>query len=144
MSNPTPADPYNLARFVSAQAATYETALAELRSGRKQSHWMWYIFPQLRGLGRSPTSQFYGLSGIEEAIAYHQHPILGARLHESCEALLQHRDRTATQIFGRPDDRKLQSSLTLFAAAAPQVPIFQQLLDQFFNGRPDPQSLIAP
>ena len=134
-------DPYDLQRFVDAQQAHYEQALNELRSGRKHSHWMWFIFPQLQGLGRSAMAQRYAISGRDEAIAYLQHPLLGARLRACTEAMLEHGSRSARQILGSPDDLKFHSSLTLFAQAASDPALFEQALQVFFNGRPDPASL---
>ncbi|AGA87230.1 DUF1810 domain-containing protein [Stutzerimonas stutzeri] len=134
-------DPYDLQRFVDAQQAHYEQALNELRSGRKHSHWMWFIFPQLQGLGRSAMAQRYAISGRDEAIAYLQHPLLGARLRACTEAMLEHGTRSARQILGSPDDLKFHSSMTLFAQAASDPALFEQALQVFFNGRPDPASL---
>jgi uncharacterized protein (DUF1810 family) len=134
-------DPYDLQRFVDAQQAHYEQALKELRSGRKHSHWMWFIFPQLQGLGRSAMAQRYAISGRDEAIAYLQHPLLGARLRACTEAMLEHGSRSARQILGSPDDLKFHSSMTLFAQAASDPALFEQALQVFFNGRPDPASL---
>lgn len=134
-------DPYDLQRFVDAQQAHYEQALNELRSGRKHSHWMWFIFPQLQGLGRSAMAQRYAISGRDEAIAYLQHPLLGARLRACTEAMLEHGSRSARQILGSPDDLKFHSSMTLFAQAASDPALFEQALQVFFNGRPDPASL---
>ena len=134
-------DPFDLQRFVEAQASMHERALAELKSGRKQSHWMWFVFPQLAGLGHSDMARRYGISEREEAIAYVQHPVLGDRLARCCEALLQWKDRSATQIMGSPDDMKLRSSMTLFAAVAPDTPVFQQVLEAFFDGEPDAVTL---
>ncbi|MBC6992366.1 DUF1810 domain-containing protein [Hymenobacter sp. BT491] len=130
-----------LDRFVDAQEASYAHALAELQQGRKRSHWMWYIFPQLRGLGRSATAQHYGLHDAAEAQAYVQHPLLGPRLLRLCEVLLAQPSRDATAIFGYPDDLKLRSCMTLFAALPHASPVFQAVLDQFFHGKPDPQTL---
>lgn len=134
-------DPYDLQRFIDAQASTHERALAELKSGRKQSHWMWFMFPQLTGLGHSDMARRYGISGRDEAIAYLQHPLLGKRLADCCEALLKWDERSATHIMGSPDDMKLRSSMTLFAAVAPDTPVFQQVLDAFFDGKPDAVTL---
>lgn len=131
-------DPWNLQRFVDAQTSTYAQALAELRAGRKRSHWMWFVFPQIKGLGRSDMAQRYALDGLEEARAYLRHPLLGPRLGECASAILPLTDRTAHQIFGSPDDLKLHSSMTLFAAAAPEREIFQEVLDTFFDGLADP------
>ena len=136
-----PADPYDLDRFVAAQDGIYETALAEIRGGRKRSHWMWFVFPQLAGLGSSATAQHFAIRGLEEARAYLAHPILGARLLECAEAVLSTEDRTAHEIFGSPDDLKLRSSATLFARVSPGGSVFHRLLDQFFNGTPDSRTL---
>ncbi|GLK88002.1 DUF1810 domain-containing protein [Pseudomonas turukhanskensis] len=135
------ADPYNLQRFVDAQASTYEHALAELEAGKKQSHWMWFIFPQLEGLGHSANAQRYGISGLDEANAYVTHPILGPRLHACAEALLAWSQRTAREIFGSPDDIKLCSSMTLFATLPPENNVFAQVLEHFFEGHADPLTL---
>jgi uncharacterized protein (DUF1810 family) len=134
-------DPYNLQRFVEAQSPIHEQALAELRAGRKRSHWMWFVFPQIRGLGRSEMAQRYAISGLEEARAYLQHPLLGPRLEACARAIAPLTDRTAHQIFGSPDDLKLQSSMTLFAAAAPDRDIFREILDTFFDGVTDSGTL---
>jgi uncharacterized protein (DUF1810 family) len=134
-------DPYDLARFVHAQAPDYARALAELRAGRKRSHWMWYVFPQLTGLGASAMSQRYAISGIAEARAYLQHPVLGPRLVECAEAVLGVQGRSAHDIFGSPDDVKLRSCATLFAAASPPGSVFEQLLDRYFDGERDPVTL---
>ena len=131
-------DPYRLERFVEAQAnGVYAQALAELRAGRKTSHWMWFIFPQVAGLGSSPTSRFYAIGSLGEARAYLEHHMLGPRLVECARAVLGHRDRTAHQVFGSPDDAKLRSSMTLFALAADAEPVFQEVLDVFFAGEQD-------
>jgi uncharacterized protein (DUF1810 family) len=134
-------DPFDLERFVTAQSPDFARALAELRAGRKQSHWMWYVFPQLRGLGASAMSQRYGTSGLAEARAYLAHQILGPRLHQCVEVLLGIEGRSARQILGHPDDRKLQSSATLFAYASAPGSVFEQLLTKYFDGVPDPATL---
>ncbi|MCF7531246.1 DUF1810 domain-containing protein [Pseudomonas petrae] len=134
-------DPFDLQRFVDAQASTHESALAELKSGRKQSHWMWFVFPQLAGLGHSDMARRYGISGRDEATAYLQHSVLGERLARCCEALLQWKDRSAMQIMGSPDDMKLRSSMTLFAAVAPDQAVFRDVLEAFFGGKPDSVTL---
>ena len=135
-------DPFDLQRFASAQASTFDTALDELRAGRKQSHWMWFIFPQLRGLGRSSTAQFYGIASLDEARAYLAHPRLGARLRLATEAVLAIKDRSLAQIFGSPDDMKFQSSMTLFAlASGPGASPFQQALDRWCGGKLDGNSV---
>jgi uncharacterized protein (DUF1810 family) len=132
-------DPYDLQRFVAAQDAggTYDHATAELRSGRKTSHWMWFIFPQVAGLGYSPASQTYAITSLAEARAYLTHPVLGARLIECAEILTRVPGRTAEQIFGEVDALKLRSCVTLFRHAAPGEPVFGQVLDQYFDGIPD-------
>jgi uncharacterized protein (DUF1810 family) len=135
-------DPYRLERFVDAQSGgVHEGALAELRGGRKTSHWMWFVFPQVAGLGSSPTAELYAIGSFDEARAYADHPVLGPRLVECAEAVLSHPDRTARQIMGSPDDAKLRSSMTLFAIAAPSEPVFQQVLDTFFDGEQDPRTV---
>ncbi|WP_426059004.1 DUF1810 domain-containing protein [Hymenobacter sp. B1770] len=131
----------SLQRFIDAQATSYPVALSEIQRGRKQSHWMWYIFPQLRGLGVSATAQHYGIQGRSEAQAYAQHPVLGPRLVHISEALLALADNNATRILGSPDDMKLKSSMTLFAALPQAPPVFQQVLDKFYQGKPDEQTL---
>lgn len=132
---------YNLNRFIEAQNRDYDTALAEIRAGKKASHWMWYIFPQLKGLGRSSTSEYYGLSGIKEAQAYLSDPILKARLIEITDAVIAHKDKSAEEIFGGIDAKKLRSCMTLFSIAAPDIPVFDAVLEQFFNGVPDRNTL---
>ena len=133
-------DPYNLQRFVDAQDGIFPTALAELRAGNKQSHWMWFIFPQLAGLGRSPTAQFYGIASLDEARPYLQHSMLGSRLKECVRALLEWKGRrSAEQIFGPVDTMKLRSSLTLFNAVDPGH-LFERALTEFFGG-PDERTL---
>ena len=135
------AEQYNLNRFVDAQSANYAAALAELRRGRKTSHWIWYVFPQLRGLGRSDMAAFYGLEGISEARAYLAHPVLGPRLVESVRAMLAHPTGTASQILGEVDALKFRSCLTLFLGVAPTDEAFQGALDRFYGGQPDPMTL---
>lgn len=130
-------DPYNLDRFVTAQAALYDDVVAELRAGRKRSHWMWFVFPQLAGLGRSATARHYAIGSLDEAAAYLAHPLLGARLRECCALAAAIDGRSAHQIFGDPDDLKFHSSLTLFARAAPAEPLFLRCLDKYFGGAPD-------
>jgi uncharacterized protein (DUF1810 family) len=129
----------DLERFVQAQGegGTYGQALRELRAGRKTSHWMWFVFPQLAGLGRSSMAQAYALDSLDEARAYLAHPVLGPRLRESVAAVLTHPDETAERIFGGIDALKLRSSMTLFARAAPDEPAFAQVLDVFYAGEPD-------
>lgn len=134
-------DPYDLQRFVDAQRPIHDRALTELKAGLKQSHWMWFIFPQIAGLGRSETARRYAIQNAEEAKAYVEHPLLGLRLEECAQALLAHAERPARQILGSPDDMKLHSSMTLFAAVAPEREVFQKVLDAFFAGQPDPATL---
>lgn len=132
------ADPHDLARFVEAQAGVYETACAELRAGRKQSHWMWFVFPQLAGLGSSATARRFAIRSLEEARAYLAHPVLGPRLR-ACTALVNAIEgRDIGAIFGYPDDLKFHSSMTLFARAAPGSPEFRAALNRHFAGREDP------
>jgi uncharacterized protein (DUF1810 family) len=139
MTAMTTDDPYDLQRFVAAQdAGTYQRALAELRAGRKTSHWMWFVFPQVTGLGYSPTSRTYAISSLAEARAYLAHPVLGARLTECAGVLAGLRGRTAEQVFDEVDALKLCSSMTLFLHAAPAEPVFRQVLDQYFGGMTDP------
>lgn len=133
----TTADPFKLSRFVEAQRDSYEQALHEICGGRKQSHWMWYIFPQLAGLGRSSTARFYGIINIDEARAYLAHPVLGPRLLVCAEAALKVQRRSAHQIFGSPDDLKLKSSATLFALASEPGSVFERVLHRFFDGQQD-------
>jgi uncharacterized protein (DUF1810 family) len=132
-------DPHDLQRFVAAQDAggTYRRATAELRNGRKESHWMWFIFPQIAGLGYSPASRTYAISSVQEARAYLAHPVLGTRLIECAAILADGPDRTAEQIFGEVDALKLRSSMTLFMHAADGEPVFRQILDRYFDGEPD-------
>ncbi|WP_020185148.1 DUF1810 domain-containing protein [Methylopila sp. 73B] len=134
-------DPFNLDRFLSAQEPIYATALDELRAGKKRSHWMWFVFPQLSGLGTSPTAAFYGVVSIEEAQAYLAHPTLGPRLVESFEATLEHADRGLRDIFGSPDDMKFRSSATLFAQASLDGGVFERALDAFCAGERDRKTL---
>jgi uncharacterized protein (DUF1810 family) len=130
-------DPFNLARFVTAQEPCYERVLAELRHGHKSTHWMWFIFPQIAGLGRSPTAQFYALGSLEEARAYLSHPLLGPRLVECTAAANGVPDGSAYDIFGSMDELKFRSSMTLFAVAALDEPVFQDALDRYFEGAKD-------
>jgi uncharacterized protein (DUF1810 family) len=134
-------DPHDLQRFVAAQSAVYADALRELRAGRKRSHWMWFVFPQLAGLGRSLTAERYAIAGIDEARAYLAHPVLGKRLRECVDALLALRDRSAYQVLGSPDDLKLRSSMTLFAQAAGPGSVFDEVLERYYAGEPDPLTL---
>ena len=132
-------DPYDLQRFVEAQDAhgTYDRAVEELRRGRKTSHWMWFVFPQIAGLGYSATSRRYAISSLDEAKAYLAHPVLGPRLKECAGIVAQTQGRSAAQIFGEIDAQKLHSSTTLFMRADPDEPLFQQVLDQYFDCQAD-------
>jgi len=134
-------DPYDLNRFVQAQIGAYEQALAEIRSGRKRSHWMWYVFPQFEGLGSSPTTRRYAIKSIAEARAYLGHPMLGPRLMACAEALLALTGQSAHDIFGTPDDMKLRSCATLFAHVSPEDSVFDQLLIRYFQGKGDSKTL---
>jgi uncharacterized protein (DUF1810 family) len=134
-------DPHDLSRFMKAQEREYDQALSEIRNGRKQSHWMWYVFPQYHGLGFSSTSQHYAIKSIDEAKAYLGHPVLGPRLMECAEAVLGVVGRSASEIFGSPDDMKLRSSATLFASVSPAGSVFERVLDRYFDGRRDEKTL---
>jgi uncharacterized protein (DUF1810 family) len=131
----------DLSRFLAAQAPVYDQALAELRRGRKESHWMWFVFPQLAGLGRSPTASFYAIESLAEARAYLAHDLLGPRLVECTRAVLGHRGLAAEAIFGAIDAIKLRSSMTLFEAAVDDPTLFAATLDAFFHGERDPATL---
>ena len=137
----TSGDPFELQRFVAAQDPLYAQVTAELAAGAKTSHWMWFVFPQLRGLGRSGTALHYGIASLDEARAYAQHPLLGARLRECCALLMGVQGRSALQIFGPIDALKLRSCLTLFERAAPHEPLFGQLLGKYHDGQRDPATL---
>jgi uncharacterized protein (DUF1810 family) len=128
---------YDLQRFVDAQEGVYATALAELRAGHKRSHWMWFIFPQIAGLGHSEMARRYAIRSADEAAAYLAHPVLGPRLRECASSVAIHNDRSVNEIFGHPDDLKFHSSMTLFADVAPDEAVFQTCLDRFFDGIPD-------
>ncbi|MCM2399270.1 DUF1810 domain-containing protein [Rhizobium sp. S95] len=134
-------DPFALERFVKAQNPVYENVLAELRNGRKTSHWMWFVFPQVSGLGSSPMAEKYAISSLEEATAYLDHPVLGPRLWECCEILMTTEGSSAEDIFGYPDVLKLRSSMTLFSKAAPAPNIFGGILEKYYGGEPDPGTL---
>jgi uncharacterized protein (DUF1810 family) len=134
-------DPYDLDRFVRAQEEDYEQALAEIRGGRKRSHWMWYIFPQIDGLAFSSTAKYYAIKSVEEARAYLAHPVLGPRLRECAEAAVAVEGRSAREIFGSPDDLKLRSCATLFAHVAPAGSVFERLLAKYYGGAPDDRTL---
>jgi uncharacterized protein (DUF1810 family) len=136
-----PSDPYDLGRFLQAQQDDYEQALSEIASGRKRSHWMWYIFPQLDGLGVSSTSKHYAIKSLDEARAYLAHPILGPRLLECAEAVVRLEGRSAREIFGSPDDLKLRSCATLFACVSPPGSVFERLLTKYYQGRRDDKTL---
>lgn len=131
----------DLKRFLDAQERDYQTALSEIKRGRKTSHWMWYIFPQIDGLGFSETAKFYAIKDLNEAKEYLDHPILGERLIEISEALIKIENKTAHRIFGSPDDAKLKSSMTLFGALHTSNPIFQKVLDKFYGGEKDEKTL---
>jgi uncharacterized protein (DUF1810 family) len=134
-------DPFDLTRFVVAQAPVYDTVVEELRSGRKRGHWMWFVFPQLRGLGGSPTAVRYGISSLQEARAYLRHELLGPRLHECTQLVNKVQGRSIAEIFGSPDDLKLCSSMTLFALATDEHQDFLALLDNYYRGQQDPLTL---
>lgn len=134
-------DPHGLARFVEAQEQDYARALGEIRRGAKRSHWMWYIFPQFDGLGYSSTARLYAIKSLDEARAYLAHPTLGPRLVECTEAALAVEGRSAHDIFGSPDDMKLRSCATLFAAVSPPGSVFARLLDRYFEGKADERTL---
>jgi len=133
-------DPYDLDRFVRAQAPDYERALSELRAGKKKSHWMWYIFPQIEGLGQSPMSVRYSIKSAAEAWAYLEHPLLGSRLRECAAVVRDIVGRSALEIFGSPDDLKLRSCATLFAAVSNEE-VFEQVLQKYFDGERDKETL---
>lgn len=134
-------DPYNLQRFLAAQAGDYEDALGELQHGRKESHWIWYIFPQVAGLGHSSMAEKYAIQSRAEALAYLNHPVLGARLRACAEMLLQHQAKRIQDIMGYPDDLKLRSSMTLFAAISSPGGIFRKVLDAFYSGQMDERTI---
>jgi uncharacterized protein (DUF1810 family) len=142
-NGPVTDDPHRLQRFLAAQdqGGTYERALAELRAGRKTSHWMWFVFPQVAGLGHSPMAREYAIESLAEARAYLEHPVLGPRLRECAAALLPHAGTPAAAILGGIDAIKLRSSMTLFARAAPEEPLFGEVLDAFYDGEADPETL---
>jgi uncharacterized protein (DUF1810 family) len=138
---PNAEDPHDLQRFVDAQAPIYDTVRAELRQGRKLSHWMWFIFPQIAGLGRSATSMRYAISSLAEAEAYLNHPVLGPRLRECTRLVMLVEGRSAHEILGSPDDMKFHSCLTLFAKAASEDSLFRDALEKYFDGAEDPMTL---
>jgi len=134
-------DPYDLSRFLRAQANDYAQALSEIRSGRKRSHWIWYIFPQIDGLGFSSTSKHYAIKSLAEAKAYLDHPILGARLVECAKAAVRSKGRSATEVFGFPDDMKVRSCATLFACVSPSGSVFDRLLAKYYQNQRDGKTL---
>jgi uncharacterized protein (DUF1810 family) len=134
-------DRFQLQRFVDAQQPVYETVLGELRTGRKRTHWMWFIFPQVAGLGHSAMADKFALSSLDEAVAYLAHSVLGRRLRECTMLVAGVEGRSIAEIFGHPDDMKFRSSMTLFSQAAPEEPIFAACLQKYFGGEPDPQTL---
>jgi uncharacterized protein (DUF1810 family) len=134
-------DPHDLQRFVAAQDPVFDAVCSELAAGTKRTHWMWFVFPQLRGLGSSPTARFYGIASLDEARAYWQHPVLGPRLAQCGALLAPHEGATARQILGSVDAMKLRSCLTLFEQAAPEEPLFGRLLDVFCHGERDAATL---
>ena len=132
---------YDLQRFLTAQEREYQTALSEIKNGRKQSHWIWYIFPQIQGLGYSSMARYYAIQDVGEAQAYIQHPVLGKRLIEISKVLLTLIVSDPTIVMGHPDDLKLRSSMTLFSVAAPEEAVFEQVLGKFYDGKPDKRTL---
>jgi len=134
-------DPFELSRFIEAQDKIYDRVLAELKSGRKRSHWMWFVFPQIEGLGFSSTTQYYSIKSPEEARQYLAHPVLGKRLRECCESILALEGLSVSGIFGYPDDLKLKSSMTLFASVAQGQSVFIRVLDRYFQGARDERTL---
>ena len=130
-----------LERFVEAQEGVFDAALSELSAGRKRSHWMWFVLPQIAGLGHSALARRYAVADLDEATAYAAHPVLGPRLRACVRAVLAHEGRTAREIFGAPDDLKFRSCLTLFTRAAPDEPLFARALDAFYGGAPDEETL---
>ena len=134
-------DPYNLDRFVQAQSEDYDIALAEIRRGRKRSHWMWYVFPQFAGLGSSTMSHRYAIESLAECEAYLRHPLLGPRLRTCSEAVLAIEGRSASDIFGYPDDMKLKSSATLFGCVSPEGSVFDRIIEKYFDGQGDALTL---
>lgn len=140
-SSQTSGDPFDLTRFAKAQETVYDAVLSELRNGRKRSHWMWFVFPQIDGLAHSSTSKFYAVKSLDEARAYLNHPVLGERLNECARAVLAIENRSVSEIFGYPDDLKLKSSLTLFASVSDAQSVFASLLDKYFDGEQDSRTL---
>jgi len=134
-------DPHGLERFARAQEDDFASALSEIKAGRKRTHWMWYVFPQLDGLGSSDTARYFAITGVEEARAYLAHPVLGPRLAECAEAALAVEGRSAREVFGSPDDMKLRSCATLFARVSPPGSVFERLLTKYYPDGPDPRTL---
>lgn len=134
-------DPFQLTRFVNAQDKIYDRVLAELKDGRKRSHWMWFVFPQIEGLGSSSTTQYYSIKSLEEARQYLKHPVLGKRLRECTETILALEGLSASSIFGYPDDLKLKSSMTLFAGVAEPQSVFSRALEKYYQGNPDERTV---
>ncbi len=132
---------YEISRFMKAHQSDYQRALSEIKNGKKVSHWMWYIFPQMKGLGHSPMSEYYSIRDLDEARAYLADPVLGKHLTEICEALLSLDTDDATEVMGQPDDRKLKSSMTLFDAATESLDVFQMVLDKYYHGKKDCRTL---
>ncbi|MGI9025035.1 MAG: DUF1810 domain-containing protein [Burkholderiaceae bacterium] len=132
---------HGLERFIEAQESVYETVRADLTAGKKRRHWMWFIFPQLKGLGRSDTARFFGIDGRDEAVAYWRHPVLGARLKACTQLVARHEEKTAFEILGSPDDVKLKSCMTLFAVVAPGEAVFSEVLQRYFEGERDVATL---
>ena len=141
MKSPGEHDPFKLERFLAAQADVYSEVIAELRAGEKTSHWMWFIFPQIRGLGRSPVAREFAISGREEARAYLQHPVLGPRLIECTELVMRIRGRSLAEVFGSPDDMKFRSSMTLFSRVAPERSLFGEAIRRYCDGEADALTL---
>jgi uncharacterized protein (DUF1810 family) len=141
MSPEDGSDPFNLTRFVDAQADIFDVALAELRAGRKRTHWMWFVFPQVEGLGSSGTARRYAIRSLDEARAYLSHPVLGPRLLECCRAILSVPGKSASEIMSYPDDLKLLSSMTLFMLADDSHSEFRQVIEKYFQGQPDQRTL---
>lgn len=140
-ARPAISDPYNLQRFLAAHEGDYARAAAELKAGRKETHWIWYVFPQMKGLGRSHTAEFYGITALDEAKAYLAHPVLGPRLEEATRLVLAHRGTPLLAIFGTPDDMKFRSCMTLFAEAAGEESVYRQALDVMCGGKHDERTL---
>ena len=134
-------DDYDLERFVQAQNGVYDQALAEIRGGRKKTHWMWFVFPQLAGLGSSPMARKYAIQSLDEAREYLKHPLLGARIRECAEAVVSVSGKSALEIFGSPDDLKLRSCATLFAQVSPEDSVFHRIIRQYYSSKPDEETI---